>query len=215
MSRRQALILMGGWEGHEPEACAAILRSLLEAEGFKVRTETQTSCFADPDLGQLDLIVPLMTMSDIDKAEVRNLAAAIEQGTGLGGYHGGMADAFRASPDYQFICGGQWVAHPGDIIDYKVEIAKPDDPIVSGIGNFDYRSEQYYMHVDPRIEVLATTTFTGAHCPWIDGAVMPVVWKHQYGQGRVFYSSLGHVAAEFEVPQMREIMRRGLLWAAR
>jgi len=112
--------------------------------------------------------------------------------------------------------GGQWVAHPGNIIDYHVDVIKPDDPIMEGIpARFPYRSEQYYMHVDPSNEVLATTTFTGEHASWIDGTVMPVVWKRKYGEGRVFYSSLGHVASEFEVPEMRTIVRRGLLWAAR
>ena len=71
------------------------------------------------------------------------------------------------------------------------------------------------MHVDPNNEVLATTTFNGEHASWIDGHVMPVVWKRRWGQGRVFYSSLGHVASDFDVPEAYEITRRGLLWAAR
>ena len=58
---------------------------------------------------------------------------------------------------------------------------------MQGITDFDYPSEQYYMHVDPANEVLATTTFSGEHAPWIEGVVMPVVWKRRYGEGRVFY----------------------------
>ena len=107
------------------------------------------------------------------------------------------------------------MAHPGNIIDYTVEITKPDDPIVQGIKDFPYHSEQYYMHVDPANEVLATTTFSGEHAPWIKGVVMPVAWKRQYGKGRVFYSSLGHQAKEFEVPEMATMLRRGVNWAAR
>jgi type 1 glutamine amidotransferase len=126
-----------------------------------------------------------------------------------------MGDAFRESVEYQFMCGGQWVAHPGNIIDYKVDIVRPDDPIMQGIADFDYRSEQYYMHVDPSNEVLATTTFSGEHAFWIDGVVMPVVWKRRHGHGRVFYSSLGHSAQEFGNPQMSTILKRGMLWAAR
>lgn len=154
-------------------------------------------------------------MSKLAKTEEANLTKAVENGVGLGGYHGGMGDAFRESTDYQFMCGGQWVAHPGNIIDYRVNIVRRDDPVMEGIDDFAYRSEQYYMHVDPSNEVLATTTFSGDHAPWIDRVVMPVVWKRQHGKGRVFYSSLGHVAREFEVPQMRTILRRGLVWAAR
>jgi type 1 glutamine amidotransferase len=214
-AQKRALVVWGGWEGHEPEACAGIVAGLLREGGFAVAVEHGTAAFADPALHRLDLIVPICTMMTIERAELDNLCAAIEGGVGLGGYHGGMGDAFRAAPKYQFMCGGQWVAHPGNIIDYRVQVTRPDDPVMAGIADFDYTSEQYYMHVDPAIEVLATTTFSGAHAAWLEGVVMPVVWKTRYGQGRVFYSSLGHVAAEFAVPEMRTILQRGLLWAAR
>jgi type 1 glutamine amidotransferase len=212
---KKAMIVWGGWVGHEPEQGAAIVREMLTKEDFDVRVETATKAFADPAIHDLDLNVPIDTMSEIEKDEVVNLSKAIQSGVGLGGYHGGMGDAFREAVDYQFMVGGQWVAHPGNIIDYRVNITKPSDPIVAGIGDFPYRSEQYYMHVDPSNEVLATTTFNGDHAPWIDGVVMPVVWKRHHGKGRVFYSSLGHVSSEFNVPEMKEIVRRGLLWAAR
>jgi type 1 glutamine amidotransferase len=212
---REALIVWGGWPGHEPEKGARIVESMLAEEGFKVQIETSTSAFLNPALPSLSLIVPIYTMAQIEKPEAIALAGAVESGVGLAGYHGGMADAFRSSTEYQFVVGGQWVAHPGNIVDYQVDVKKSDDPIMKGIAPFAYRSEQYYMHIDPSNEVLATTTFNGAHCSWIDGIVMPVVWKRRHGTGRVFYSSLGHVASEFEVPEMRTIVRRGLLWAAR
>ena len=212
---REALIVWGGWSGHEPEQGARIVAAMLAGEGFKVRVESTTEAFADPAIHGLSLIVPIVTMSKIERAQVENLTAAVRSGVGLAGYHGGMCDSFREAVDYQFMCGGQWVAHPGNVIDYRVDIVKPDDPIVQGIDGFAYRSEQYYMHVDASNEVLATTTFSGEHAPWTKGVVMPVVWKRRHGEGRVFYSSLGHVAAEFDVPQMREILRRGMLWAAR
>ena len=212
---RSALIVYGGWEGHDPEECAAIYRRWLHEDGFSVRTATETSAFADPSIHELSLIVPIYTMSKIAKEEVENLTKAVEGGVGLAGHHGGMSDAFRDAVDYQFMVGGQWVAHPGNIIDYRVDIARPDDPIMQGIESFPYTSEQYYMHVDPSNEVLATTTFSGEHAYWIEGVTIPVVWKRKHGKGRVFYSSLGHVSKEFEVPEMRTILRRGLNWAAR
>jgi type 1 glutamine amidotransferase len=212
---REALIVWGGWSGHEPEQGAKIVAEMLEGDGFKVYVENTTEAFADPAIKDLSPIVPIYTMSKIEKEEVQNLTKAVEIGVGLAGYHGGMCDAFREAVDYQFMCGGQWVAHPGNIIDYRVDITRPDDPVMQGIKSFPYRSEQYYMHVDPTNEVLATTTFTGEHASWIKGAVMPVVWKRRHGKGRVFYSSLGHVSKEFEVPEMKMILHRGLLWAAR
>lgn len=212
---RKAMIVWGGWAGHDPDLCASMMRGWLKAEGFEVRVETATSAFLDPAIRDLSLIVPIFTMSKIEKEEALALCAAVRGGVGLAGHHGGMGDAFRESVDYQFMCGGQWVAHPGNIIDYKVDVTRPDDPIMSGIDSFEYRSEQYYMHVDPANEVLATTRFSGDHAAWIEGVEMPVVWKKRYGEGRVFYCSLGHRAYELDVPEVRTMLTRGMLWAAR
>ena len=213
---RSALIVWGGWNGHDPEECAAIYRRWLHEDGFSVRVETDPEVFLEPGIKDLSLIVPCTTMSKISREAANNLAAAIEDGVGMGGHHGTMGDAFHDSPVYQFITGGQWVAHPGNIIDYTVEVTKPDDPIMQGLpASFPYHSEQYYMHVDPGNEVLATTKFTGEHASWIDGVVMPVAWKKMYGKGRVFYSSLGHRATEFDNPNMATMLRRGINWAAR
>ncbi|MCD7060373.1 ThuA domain-containing protein [Pelagibacterium xiamenense] len=212
---REALIAWGGWEGHEPKQCAETVAGMLKEDGFAVEVVEGTAAFADAGLADLSLIVPVITQAKIEKAELSNLCAAVEGGVGLGGFHGGMGDSFRDQIAYHFMVGGQWVAHPGDIIDYRVDVTAPDDPIMAGIGSFDYRSEQYFMHVDPGNEVLATTTFDGTHAPWLKGTVMPVAWKRRHGEGKVFYSALGHVAAEFEVPEMATILRRGLNWAAR
>jgi hypothetical protein len=154
-------------------------------------------------------------MGTITPEQEAGLLDAVRSGVGIAGWHGGMGDSFRNNTEYQFMVGGQWVAHPGNIIDYEVNIIKPEDPIVAGLSDFKMHSEQYYMHVDPSNEVLATTTFSGEYCEWIAGTVMPVVWKRRYGKGRVFYSSLGHVAKDFEVPEALEIMKRGMLWASR
>ena len=212
---KSALIVYGGWSGHDPEECAAIYRRWLHEDGYSVRMATETSAFADPSIHDLSLIVPIFTMSKIEKAEAENLTKAVENGVGLAGHHGGMSDAFRDSVEYQFMVGGQWVAHPGNIIDYTVDVADPLDPIMAGVKSFPYTSEQYYMHVDPSNHVLATTTFTGEHASWIEGVKMPVVWKRKHGKGRVFHSTLGHQGKEFDNREMATILRRGMNWAAR
>lgn len=212
--RSRALVAWGGWEGHEPERGAALVAEMLREDGFEARVAHGTAAFADDGLAGIDLVVPIVTMSTIGKDELAALTAAVEGGVGLAGFHGGMGDSFRDAPEYQFMVGGQWVAHPGDIVDYTVDIVS-DDPIVAGVASFPYRSEQYYMHVDPSNEVLATTTFSGEHAPWTRGVVMPVVWKRRHGAGRVFYCSLGHTAEELTRPQVASILRRGMAWAAR
>lgn len=212
---KQALIVWGGWEGHTPEESGKVVRDMLQGHGFDVGLEPGTAALEDPALDRYDLIVPMITQSEIGKEGLANLVDTVRAGTGLAGFHGTMGDSFRNEPDYQFMVGGQWVAHPGNIIDYRIDITRPDDPVMQGITDFSYRSEQYYMHVDPAVEVLATTTFSGEHCDFIDGVVMPVIWKKPFGKGRVFYSALGHVAEEFSVPEMYRIFERGALWATR
>ncbi len=214
---KKALINWGGWEGHEPKKCAELFGEMLTREGFEVRVVNDLAAYCDRDyLQSLALIVPIWTMSTITNEQEKGLLAAVASGVGIAGFHGGMGDSFRNNVAYQFMVGGQWVAHPDNIVDYTVNIAKTDDPITRGITDFQMRSEQYYMHVDPANEVVATTRFLARkEAPWVEGVVMPVVWKKRWGNGRVFYSSLGHVAKDFDVPEAIEIQRRGMLWAAR
>jgi uncharacterized protein len=213
MTQKTALIVWGGWDGHTPEPSAAIVAALLRAQGMTVTISADTNAFIDA--AAYDLIIPAITMSTIEKPALDGLTTAIRAGTGLAGFHGLMCDAFRNEPEYQFMTGGQWVSHPGNIIDYTVNITRPADPIMQGIADFAYTSEQYYMHVDPANHVLATTTFSGDHLADVAGVTMPVVWTRRYGNGRVFYSALGHTSAEFAVPQMARMFTQGALWAAR
>ena len=215
--KKKALINWGGWDGHEPKQCTELFAPILEAEGFEVRIANDLAVYADKDYMQsLSLIVPVWTMSKITGDQNKGLLEAVASGVGIAGWHGGMGDSFRENTDYQFMTGGQWVAHPDGIIDYTVNITNHTDPITKGIADFKMHSEQYYMHTDPGNEVLATTTFRDrVSSPWVNGTVMPVAWKRIWGKGRVFYSSLGHVAKDFDVPEVKEIQRRGMVWAAR
>jgi type 1 glutamine amidotransferase len=213
---KKALMVWGGWSGHEPKQCVDIFAPILEEAGFAVDIYDTLDIYTDAATMQsYDLISQVFTMSQISKEQEKGLLETIKAGTGFAGWHGGMADAFRNNTEYQFMVGGQWVAHPGNIIDYEVNIINHEDPITAGLDDFKMHSEQYYMHVDPNNEVLATTTFGGQYAPWIEGTIMPVVWKRRWGQGKIFYSSLGHVASDFNVPEAREITRRGLIWASR
>ncbi|PKO23845.1 MAG: hypothetical protein CVU38_01870 [Chloroflexi bacterium HGW-Chloroflexi-1] len=212
---KHALITWGGWEGHEPKQCAELFAPILQAHGFEVEVASTLDVYLDRDkMHALSLIVPIRTMSTITPEQERGLLETVKSGVGIAGWHGGMGDAFRTNTEYQWMVGGQWVAHPDGIVDYAVDIVDHNDPITRGIPDFKMHSEQYYMHVDPSNHVLATTTFHPSSAPWVDGCVMPVAWKRLWGQGRVFYASLGHVAKDFAVPEAREIQVRGMLWAS-
>jgi len=214
----KALIVWGGWDGHQPEQVAEIFKGQLEAEGFEVDVRDTLEAFADVEyLKSLDLIVPAWTMGEIEQELVDNVSAAVQSGVGLAGCHGGMCDSFRKNVDWQFMTGGQWVAHPGNNgVQYMVNIANTSSELVAGIEDFEITSEQYYLHVDPAVEVLATTRFpvtSGPHS--LNKAVdMPVAWTKRWGVGRVYYNSLGHQANIMDIQVVREMMRRGFLWCA-
>jgi hypothetical protein len=216
MSQKKTLIVWGGWPGHEPKPCADLFAPILQELGFQVEVAATLDIYLDrAKMQALSLIVPIWTMGTITQEQEKGLLDAVMSGVGIAGWHGGMGDSFRNNPTYQWLVGGQWVAHPDDITEYQVNIINHTDPITQGIADFKVKSEQYYLHVDPSNEVLATTTFQTRSAPWVNGCVMPVVWKRQWGQGRVFYSSLGHMAADFAVPEVLEIQKRGMLWASR
>ncbi len=205
---KKALIVWGGWEGHEPEQVAGILEEGLTQRGFEVEVSNTLDSLRDQAyLESVHLIVPEWTMGKIEKEQLQPLLQAVENGTGIAGVHGGMADSFREATPYQFMVGGQWVAHPGGAgVTYDVHIEDAESPITKGLEDFTVTSEQYYMHVDPAIRVLATTRF--------GDVVMPVAWTKTYGKGRVFYCSVGHNAKVTRHPTALEFIMRGMVWAA-
>ncbi len=208
-----ALIVWGGWDGHHPEAFAERCAEMLREAGLTV--EVSASLDALTRLDGVRLVVPIWTMGTIAPEPLAALQDAVVSGAGLAGFHGGMGDAFRDATDFQFMVGGQFVAHPDGIKDYEVAIVDHDHEITRGLDDFAVHSEQYYLHVDPSIHVLATTVFEPESAPWVSGTVMPVAWTRRHGEGRVFYSALGHQPADLDVPEAGELLRRGMLWAAR
>jgi len=218
---KKALIFQGGWDGHEPILVSKRFASILEKEGFEAPIYDNLECLEDVEaLKQLDLIVACWTMGHIEWKYTENIANAVASGVGLAGCHGGMCDSFRNDTQWQFITGGQWVSHPGgDGVNYTVNITANSSPITEGLMDFPVCSEHYYLHIDPAVEVLATTRFPHPDVPYFHisnkQVDMPVVWTKMWGLGRVFYNSLGHHDDVFDnSPNAQEIMRRGMLWAS-
>ncbi len=218
---KTALIIYGGWEGHQPREISEQFKGFLEELGFDCEMHPDLTVLEDEGrMMNLNLLVPMWTMGELSGVATRCVLEAVEKGMGLAGCHGGMGDAFRANTDWQFLTGGQFVSHPGnDGTDYRVNIKRGSSPILEGIHDFSIKSEQYYMHIDPAIEVLATTRFMadpsfGPHTT--NGEVdVPVVWTKRWGRGRVFYNSLGHNTKVFDQYEPAEIMKRGFRWAAK
>lgn len=207
---KSALVVYGGWDGHQPKEVSQLLADALTKNDFRVDVSDSLAAFEDgARLAGLDLIVPIWTMGTIAREQLGPVLAAVKGGVGIAGCHGGMCDAFRNETEYQFMTGGQWVAHPGNDGRHYVVNIIDDNAITAGITDFEVRTEKSYMHVDPAIRVLATTEFED-----YNDTVMPVVWTKTYGAGRVFYNSLGHQANIVALPQVLTLMERGMLWAA-
>ena len=214
---KKALIVYGGWTGHDPDGVADVFAEILEQEHFAVTKSDSLDAFLT-DLTVYDLIVPIWTMGTLPAEAENNVCNAVSAGTGIAGCHGGMCDAFRNSTTWQFMTGSQWVAHPGNSdVTYEVNINKASSsPLVEGMEDFSVTSEQYYIHIDPAVDVLATTTFTYEGDHTANGYVtVPVAYTKRWGKGKVYYNSLGHNRHIFDIPQAREMMRRGFLYAAR
>ena len=212
---KRALIVWGGLELHEPERGARLVGGWLEEAGFDVTLSNDYEALGGPDIGSYDLVMPQVTGGELSRDASIAFCAAVEKGVGVAAFHHGLATSFPGNARLRFLSGSTFASHPGDIITYRVDPIVTDDPIMAGIKSFEHTSEQYYMHVDPSVQVLATTTFSGEHAFWKKGAEMPVVYKSAYGHGRVFYTALGHKPAELDNPAIMTILHRGLLWAAR
>ena len=216
---KKALIFRGGWDGHEPRLVSERFASLLKKNGIEPEIYDGIECLSDREkLLEYDLIVACMTMSEIPREYERNVSEAVAAGVGLAGCHGGMCDAFRKSTEWQFMTGGQWVSHPGgDGVNYTVNVCRGSSPIVEGIEDFEVCSEHYYLHIDPAVEILATTRFPLVNYYHASNKPvdMPVAWTKYWGVGRVFYCSLGHHDDVFDrSPSASVLMERGMVWAA-
>jgi type 1 glutamine amidotransferase len=213
---KNVLIVYGGWEGHKPKIFADKIDQWLQSKKARtVLSETTESYTNKTLMDSIDLIIQHITMSEIKWKESLALQKAVQRGVGLAGCHGGIGDAFRNDTEFQYMVGGQFVKHPGGQVNYTVTLSDKPHPITQGINDFTLYSEQYYMHVDPNLNILASTQFTGAHDSWIEGAVVPVAWTKQYGKGRVFYCSLGHSADVFEIEEAWDLITRGVAWAVK
>lgn len=205
------LIVRGGWAGHEPAACTDLFLGLFA--GHNVRVSDSLAVYDEP-LDDVDLIVQCWTGGTLTAGQEANLVSRVAAGAGFAGWHGGMVATFYEASRYQYMVGGRFLCHPGDFVDYRVAVTGRH-PITDGIDSFDVHTEQYFCHVDPGLEVLATTTFEGLHgAPETAGVTMPVVWTRRFGAGRVFVNTLGHSPADLLVPETHTITSRGLRWAA-
>jgi hypothetical protein len=224
---RRALVVRGGWPGHEPVACTDSFIPLLTERGFAVEISDTLAVYADRALlAATDLIVQCWSLDEISDAQARGLAAAVRAGTGFAGWHGGIVASFH-SPPYQLLTGGVFAYHPAGFVPHEFAVVpeRADHPVVTGITTVRLHTEKYWVLTDPLCDVLATVTFPvdhpgddpdgGTATPWRRDITVPAVWVRRWGAGRVFVSTVGHRLADLDVPEIRTLTGRGLVWAAR
>ena len=215
----RALVVRGGWEGHDPLGTTGLFLPFLREHFAEVLVSDTLEPYADPGLlAGVDLVVQCWSMGEITREQAKGLSAAVRAGTGFAGWHGGVLDSFRGELRYQVMVGGQFMAHPGDRVRHQVRIVpeRAGHPVVSGLDTIELETEQYWVLTDSAIDVLATTVLSpGPDDPWPEPLCLPVVWTRRWGRGRVFVSAVGHDTADLSVPAVRTLTRRGLLWASR
>ncbi|WP_329391271.1 ThuA domain-containing protein [Streptomyces sp. NBC_01716] len=214
---RRALVVRGGWEGHEPVRITDLFLPFLKENGFAVETADTLDVYTDAALlAATDLVVQCWTMGEINDEQCAGLTAAVHAGTGFAGWHGGIVDSFRGDVNYQLLTGGQFLMHPAGFSDHPVRIVpeRADHPIVTGLADFDVHTERYWTATDPLIDVLATIGFEADEIR-SRPVTMPAVWTRTRAAGRVFVSTIGHKPDDFDVPEVRTLTERGLLWASR
>ena len=201
---------------HSPKLFVKRVVSWLEVQKAHVIVSNNLNSYSNKELmDSIDLVIQTVTMGSLNSAQEKGLTNAIRSGTGIAGSHGGLADSFRNNTLYQFMIGGQFVSHPGGNVNYTVEFTKPKNDLTKNIKNFNLNSEQYYMHADPYINILATTKFSGKEFPWIKDQEIPVCWTKNFGKGKVFYLSIGHSPDNFDIPEVWELLTRGFKWASK
>jgi uncharacterized protein len=216
----RALVVRGGWDGHAPKEATERFIPFLEHEGFQVDVSEDVDVYLDEArMRDTDLVVQCWTMGTITDEQAAGLIRAVERGTGLAGWHGGIADSFRNTPEYLQLVGGIFATHPGGYVDYEVEVVpdRRDHELVSGLPErWAHHTEQYWVLACPMNDVLVTTRFTAsAETPWREDVTMPAVWTRRWVQGRVFVSTIGHFPTDLDVPPVRTMMERALLWTSR
>jgi type 1 glutamine amidotransferase len=145
-------------------------------------------------------------------------------------------EAPRESRVFMETVGSQFIAHP-PIAPYRVEVTRPDHPLVAGIEPFDADDELYLSELHPPLDVLLHTRYKGeapgfAERDWRQDDPRPVMYIKRVGAGEVLYLTLGHARGRYDMrplmdeypkvergswdmPAFRELLNRGILWAAR
>ena len=215
LNNKNVLVIWGGWEGHKPNLFASHVEKWLISENANYQINNSLNAYNNfEELIKYDLIIQSVTLGQISENQEANLVKAVRSGVGIAGAHGGLADSFRNNTNYQFMIGGQFVKHPGGKVKFKINML--DDELTEGLDDFEIFTEQYYLHYDPNIEIIANTKFNGETFPWIEDVVMPVSWKKTYGKGKVFYLSIGHDPNEFMMHEDGwKLLTRGFVWASR
>ena len=240
--RRLNAVLIAGGKYHDINyARLELLKLLAEDDRVRVRVFEDYSNLAA--IAQADFLVSYTCDVTPSLTEQEALRAWLEAGGRWYALHGtnsilrfladGRVDSPRWAPHFMETLGSMFIAHP-PIAPYRVSVAAPDHPLVSGLEPFDADDELYLSEYHGALKVLLDTEFEGEATGFVDHTWLkarhPVFYLHPVGAGEVLYLTLGHCRGHYDMQPMIEfyetpergswalpvfydLLRRGLDWA--
>ena len=188
---------------------------------FEVTATEDTSEFSSENLGRYAAVMFYtsgeLPMSDAQKTALLDF---VRSGRGFLGVHS-ATDTFYTWPDYLDLIGGYFNGHPWHQA-VTIEVVDPSDPLVAFLGNslqvedeiyqisdFDHRGSRVLLRLDPGSVDLGKTGVNRRFYGW------PLAWTRRHGEGRVFYTALGHEPSVWQDARYQRILTNAILWSIR
>jgi type 1 glutamine amidotransferase len=197
----------------------AVLKQLGRNSGaFEVTATEDMSVFTTQTLKRYATVI-FYTSGELPMSvsQKEALLDFVRSGRGFVGVHS-ATDTFYTWPDYLDLLGGYFNEHPWHQ-EVTIEVVDPSNPLVAFLGSswqiedeiyqisdFDYPGSHVLLRLD---ETSVDLTRSGVHRRFYG---WPLAWTRPYGQGRVFYTALGHEASVWRDPRYQQILLNAILW---
>lgn len=200
------VLFLGGSSGsHQPRAMFERFSPAAAPAGLElVYTEETDAALTDESLARYDLLAIFKDDGELSAAAERALVRFVETGHGLVAIHC-ASHAFRNSQAYTRLVGGRFQRHGHE--SFRPTIIDAQHPAMSGVAGFTTRDETYVHNEladDNRVLMVRAEA----------GGYEPYTWVRTAGQGRVYYTALGHDELTWRQPDFHRLLIRAIDWAA-
>lgn len=152
----------------------------------------------------------------ISEAGRAALLAFVRKGGGFAGIHP-ATDTFYEYPEYGAMIGGYFDGHPWHQ-DVRVVVEDSTHPATRRLGDaFEIKDEIYQFREWSRDDVRVLLRLDSESVDITKGrredGDYPLAWCKNYGEGRVFYTALGHRPSVWKDPRFLHHVVAGIRWA--